>query len=226
MAQTQLALYNIAATVLGARAKLTSTTQTHRVVEVFNTYYDIVRKAVFNAAWWPSMTTIEPIYLIKERAAGNWTFGEPWPGDLYLYTVPNNMLRPRHLTTYRNFRYINTGGVMGISTHETDPVLVYTMDETDISAWDYDLYQCVAYALAAYAAMDITGIKARAEFAQAQANEFIMQARAENALVTEEATTWVAQRHAVRGWPQGSDPGRYLYPHGGLIAVGETASVK
>lgn len=226
MAQSQLALYNLAATSIGLRAKLTSLTQTHRAVETFNTLYDMVRKRVFAAAWWPSVTTMEPLYLIKERSAGDWTFGEPFPGSQYMYAAPQDMIHPHYLTTYRHFTYMNTGGIMGISTHEESPVLVYTTDGIDVSDWDFDLYSAVAYALAAYAAMEITGVAARAKFAQDRANDLISDARARVAEVTEQPTSFVAARHAVRGWPQGSDPGRYLYPHGGLIAVGETASVK
>lgn len=226
MAQDQLGLYNLASIHLGGRASFTSLTQKHRYIEVFDDLYDTVRKLVFRAAWWPSVTKVARLDQITTRAAGDWNETQPFPGAGYMYELPDDYVHPRYLTSYGHFTLHSTGDEVVLSAHETGATLIYTFDQTQVSLWEFELYMCMSRALAAYASMSVQGVASRAELNQGLANEAILMARESFADVTDEPTTYVSSYHRARGYYGGGTPTRFMFPHGGLVAVGETASVK
>lgn len=226
MAQDKLGLYNLASIHLGGRAGFTSLTQRHRYIEVFDGLYDTVRKLVFRSAWWPSTTKIAVLDEVTTRATGNWVEGQPFPGSYYMYELPSDYVHPRYLASYGHFTLHSLGDEVVLSAHEDAAKLIYTFNQTQVSLWDFELYMCVSRALAAYASMSIQGVASRAELNQALANEAIEAARATYGNVTDEPDSYVSSYHRARGYLGGSTPTRFMFPHGGLVAVGETASVK
>ena len=225
MGQTKLELYNVAATHLGARAKFTSLTQKHRMIEVFNTYFDIVRKQALAAAWWPDVVTVEPLVRISERTGAAWNYGDPDPGSQYLFTLPDNMLIPRHFASYGEFTMLNHSGEKLISAHEPRPLLYFTLDEANPENWSFDLYQCVAMALAAQSAQSVVGVAAVSQNLELRANELISRYAPMDANFNNIPRATASAWHAARGYECSPSPARYFHPVGPAFAIGTSANV-
>lgn len=227
MAHTKTELYNLAAQVLGNRGRLVTTLQTSRVVQVFDTWYDVARRIVLGGAHWPSCLRIVPLPLFKERSlAADWMPGDPAPGSRYAYMTPSDMLRPRALSSGGHFTLGKIGDTACLFTHQEKPILLYTFDETNISQWEEELFLAVVHALAAFGAMPLTGKKSYVDYAEAKANQAILLSRNAAANTDEDPQSIVAPWHAARGYDASPTPYQYVFPYGGLISVGESANVQ
>ena len=174
MAQSQLALYNMAVGHCGADFTISATSEESVPAEVCELHYENVRQVILRAAFWDCAK--RHVRMTKAAARDettgydhdtddDWVTSDPEPGYAFSYTLPSSMLRARYLTTFDRFSLgweeegdhaILSCDVGGTATTDA-PILCYTVDVTDVTVWDADLYQAVAYGLAGQIAMALTG---------------------------------------------------------------------
>lgn len=228
MSQTKIELYNMAAQILGGRGRLVTTAQSSRAVDVFDLWYPTARKQVLSASHWSSCRKEQQLPIAKERSVtADWVNGDPSPGFSRAYLTPPDMLRPRFLASGEQFQLsaLNDGAKC-LLTRDEAPILVYTFDQTVVERWEHELFLAVASALAAFSAMTLTGKANVVSYAEEKANQLITASRAASAQEEDAPVQVVATWHAARGYLGSPNYPRFMFPHGQLLSVGQTADVK
>jgi len=236
MAQSQVALYNLAIAACGGDYTVSATSEESIPAETCELFYENVRQTVLRAAYWPCAKRHVRMTKAAARDAetgydsntdADWQTSDPEPGYAYSYTLPNSMLRARYLSTFEVFSLgweeegdhaiisCNSGGV----TADDAPILCYTKDVTDVTTWEADLYQSVAYGLAAHIALPLTGKTTKADTLFTLANSFILMARANSAneMAHLRNVQQMPERLQARGYAYSPIIAPYIYPYGNLL---------
>lgn len=227
MAQSQVNLYNLALALVGADYTVASTSEESVPAETCELFYENVRETVLMAAFWNSAKQFARLVEVTERdLSADWATTDPAPGYAYSYDIPSNMLRARYLTSFSQFElHYDTGNSKmvinaneGSDTATETPIICYTIDVTDVTRWEPDLYKAVYYAMAAHICMPLNGKITRARETAQAANDVILEARAQH--LNEMNRMWAKRPHqlAVRGY-EFSVEAPYYYPFGGLITA-------
>lgn len=224
MAQSQLALYNMALAVAGQDYTIAATSEESVPAEVCELWYENVRQTVLRAAHWNSARRFARLTEEAERDdSADWVAADPNPGWLYSYDLPASMLAPRYLTSFDQFDigYDNDGKVLncnvGGSAATDAPVLCYTVDVTDVTLYEPDLYQAMIYGLAGQIVMPLTGKTSRARNIFDLANGLLMQARAQNANDRYQLVSQRPETLQLRGHVGPSVTNAYFHPYGSLF---------
>lgn len=219
MAQTQLALYNLALSIAGSDFTIVTVTEESIPAATCELWYENVRQVVLRSAHWNSCKRHSRLFLESERVdSTDWTEDDPEPGYAYAYEVPTDFLTARYLTTFGLFSLSVIGGRRTISVNEESPILTYTADVTDPETWEPDLYQAMAYSLAAHITMPLTGKPSRVKQNLSAAYEFVLLARTNTAnemYQTLESRPEVLARRGYNFTPTGAP---YIYPYGAFFA--------
>lgn len=227
MATDVTGMYNLALSAAGTEASVSAPTEQSREAEVCTFWYEIARDQILRAAHWPSAKGFAILPVLKERdTALDWTIDDPEPGYAFAYGVPDDMLFPRYLTTFTRFSmglYQNT--TQAIMTNLEQAILVYTLRQTQVQAWDPQLQLAIAFALAAYITMPLLGKIKRAELMQKTANGLINEARAAMLNSTDDEYQSVPEWITARGYSGAAPATRFIYPFGDLIQVTGGVSV-
>jgi hypothetical protein len=225
MAQSQLALYNMALAACGMDYTLAATSEESVPAEACELWYENVRQTVLRAAHWNSARRFARLTEEAERnTATDWTSTAPNPGWLYSYDLPSSILAARYLTTFDQFDigYDNDGKVLNCNIGgdvSTDaPILCYTVDVTDVTLWEPDLYQAVVYGLAGHITMPLTGKVSRARMNFELANGLLMQARAQSANERYQLITQWAESLQIRGHIGAQVTNAFVAPYGSLFS--------
>jgi hypothetical protein len=223
MAQSQLNLYNMAVSVCGADFTISATNESTVPAEVCELWYENTRQTILRAAHWNSAKRYFRLVEEAERdTAADWVSTDPEPGYAYSYEVPSNMLAARYLSTFEQFSLgyetdqkiisANTGS----DTASETPILCYTVDVTDVTLYEPDLYQAMIYGLAGHICMPLTGKTQRARNIFALANQILFDARAATANEMHRLMQYQASRMAARGFNQTTyEP--FIYPYGAVF---------
>ena len=226
MATDETGIYNLALSELGSRTSVADPNEASREAELCKLWYTNTVHMVLRAAPWPCATAYKRLGLLKARSdTSTWATDDPEPPWLYAYGAPNDIIRPRYLTSYERFRLSTYSSSAAVMCNNADPVLVYTKQELVVSRWDSQLQLAIAYALAGHVAMGLTGKAARAQRVVEAANNLILQARESAANEDDEPhetlPDWLSARGATVGTPT-----RYIHPNGPLISVMGAVSVE
>lgn len=220
MVNDEVGIYNLALNQVGARDNVSITTEASREAEVCRLWYPVVRDQILRAAHWPSCRKLARLALLAEAADVPWTELLPEPGYAYTYGQPADLLYPRYLTTYEPFIVNNFGNSQAITCNTYQAILVYTFRQTNVALWEASLQSAIAFGLAAYICMPLTGKPARTRELLNQANSTAMQARVEAAneggRMLDTLPDWIAQR----GYSNTSilSP-RFVYPYGPQLGI-------
>lgn len=220
MAATKVAIFNLALSAVGTRATVSAAGESTREAEVCDLWYDEVVFQLLHAAPWASTTGVERLTEIKERdAAEDWVAGDPEPGWRFAYEAPEDMLRPRHLSTYERFELsIMADDTHAIMTDAEDALLVYTKKQETTSKWDPALTMAIVYALASHIALPLQGKPERARYLVEMANIKAMEARVASANTDESQLETIPPWISARGYASGAPTSRYVYPFGPLLS--------
>jgi len=226
MATDLVQIYNQALGVVGHRTSLSSPDEKDRGAELCNIWYNSARDQVLSAAQWPTANANKRLALVKERdTTAEWVTGDPDPGFLFSYAAPDDLIRPRFITTFERFKLGVDVDKKLIITDTINAILSYTMRQENFLLWGEELTQAIVHALAAHIAMPLVGRIERAKFAEAKANIFITQAR------DGASNTNSVQYDSVPSWIQARGTGfdaplnRFIYPDGRLIDITESQLV-
>lgn len=223
MANTKLDVFNMAMYHIGTREDIADVNESSREAEVCRLLYPRVKDQVLRAAYWASAKGYSRLAVLAERdTAEDWVSGDPEPGFLYTYAVPNDFLFPRYLHTYSRFTLGNHNGQHAIFTNDEQALLFYTNNQENVALWDANLFMAMTYALAAHATMPLNGRPSRARNAAEQANAIILEARVANANSEEMQIDTVPPWIAARGYTGDATISRYFYPFGPLVNVGSS----
>lgn len=217
MADSQIAIYNLALNAIGARDDFSSLTEPSREVEVCNLWYGTVRDQILSAAPWPEVMHLQFLALLDE-ADDSWQEGEPRRGYTYVYAVPSDCLRPRYIDDFSRFLLTSRSGVRRLHSNKEEAVLVYTRREELVSIWSPDLQMAIAYGLASHICLPLSGKRSRARDLAERANAIMMQARVDAANSQTEMHETLPDWITARGYnvPQNT---RFYYPHGALLST-------
>lgn len=224
MAQDQTSLYNLALSAVGTRSLVSSPTEHSREAQACNLWYEPVRDQVLRAAPWASAKDVAALAVSAERDYSlDWAAGDPQPPWRFRYGLPATYLRARFLDTYARFDLGQYNGAPSLFTDVELPVLTFTAKQTNLGAWDADLYMAIAYGLAAHIGMPLTGKPQRAANAMQEANAKIIMARVnaanEQQMTFDSLPDWLS----VRGASISSAPSQYIYQNGPLLALTSVA---
>jgi hypothetical protein len=224
MAQSQLALYNLAIATTGTNYRLTATSEESEPAELCELFFENVRQTLLRAAHWRCAKRFARLTEEAERdTAASWVSTDPEPGFLFSYEIPDSMLAARYLSDFSQFELgyetdqkIISCDIGGADTDDA-PVLCYTIDVTDVTLYDPDLYMAMYYALGAHLSMPLTGKPARAQSLFGLANQQILEARAATAnemhrLFKERSLRMQARDAAVMVQTP------YIYPYGNMFS--------
>lgn len=227
MAQSQVNLYNMALAAVGMDYSLSTVSDTNIGAETCQLFYENVRQTVLRAAHWNVAKQYARLVEVTERdQAADWVTTDPAPGWAYSYDVPSGMLAARYLTSFGRFMmHYDTGNSKmvinaneGSDTASETPILCFTVDVTDVTRFDPDLYQAIIYGLAGAITMPLTGKITRARETIALANEIIMQARANSANEMHQMFEAESRVLQERGYTfPVTQP--YVYPYGQLLTA-------
>lgn len=226
MAQSQTALYNIALASVGSDYTVASPSEQSIEAEICELFYEGVRQTALRAAHWNCAKRYSRLTEEVERdTSAAWTSTDPEPGYAFSYEIPANMLAARYLTTYQRFELgyetdqkIISCDIGGSTTPDDQPILCYTIDVTDVTLWEPDLYFAIAYALGAHISMPLHGKDARSARLVDTANGLIMQARANTANERQVMYQETPRRLRERGYTYSAHQ-PYIHPYGALFVA-------
>lgn len=223
MADAVVDVFNLALNAVGARSNLSAPTERDRGAEVCRLWYPIVRDQVLRAAPWPSCRKARRLALLAQRGDEVWDENFPEPYWTYAYTIPDDMLYPRHLTDWTRFDLGTIGDQQVILTDTLEAVLTYTFRQPTVQRWETSLTMAIVYGLAANIVMPLAAKPSRASLLVQQANDLILGARVEAAneanVGYESLPDWIT----ARGYGNPIDF-RFIYPSGALLAVAAPVS--
>ena len=239
MAQSKLALYNMALSACGADYTLTDPNQEVIPAAICNLWYESARQTVLRASHWNVAKRFARLTKERSRAVvtgytsttgEEWVDTDPQPGYAFSYTLPDEMLYARFLTDFDQFEigYADDKKILSANYGGPDaldvPVLCYTTDVDDVTLWEPDLYQAVAYGLAGHICMPLHGKPSRAAQQYQLANGIIIEANTNSANEMHQKLTQMPERLQARGYAGGGISSPYIYPHGNMF-VGTGAAV-
>ena len=215
-------IYNQALTAIGQKGKLQSPDEPSIEAGECNLWYADARDQVLRAAPWNCATGTARLALQAERNSNvAWVATDPRPGWRFAYSIPNDMLRPRYLTTFARFDLgVSAASSRVLYSNEEASILVYTQQLTNPELWDVDLRQAIVFSLAASIAPRLTGSKDRTRLVIAQAIDKITNARVNSANEVVEETEHVPDWLAARGYGGSTPSARYVYPMGDISISG------
>ena len=226
MAKDLVNIYNLALSTVGTRAKISSPTESSKEVETCELWYEISRDVVFRAAYWPSTRAHQRLAVLKERTnlSDDWTVDDPSPDWTFAYSVPSDMIAPRHLANFGRFvmewwRPTTQAAVKAIMTDQEDAILQYSFRQDNMGQWDDSLYLAVSYALAMNIAMPLTGKLSRAKAAREAGNVLIEEARANVANAEENRLDTVPDWISARGYGEQAPRTKYYWPFGPALST-------
>lgn len=225
MAQSQVALYNIAIAACGGTATLTATSDSVIEAEMCELFYENVRQVALRSMHWNSCKRYARLVEEAERdTSAAWVSTDPEPGYGFSYDLPANYLHARYLTDFSVFEIgyetdqkILSCNIGGSDADEDPPVLCYTIDVTDVTIWEPDLYMAIAYALSAHISMPLHAKPARAKENIALANSIIETARVNNANEMQRLFDKRPDSLGQRGYSYGAIT-PYVFPYGALYS--------
>lgn len=219
MITDEVSIYNLALNAIGARNNVVSPTEKSREAEVCKLWYTVVRDQILAASPWPCAKAFRRLALLNQRE-GEWETISPDPQFAYVFSAPEDMLRPRTLDNFSRFSLSTyPGNIIGISCDYLTPILTYTSRNVNIAMWDAGLQMAVVYGLASYICMPLTGKSARARAMLEQSNALTLVARADSA--NEDMGTLEAMPDwlIARGFGGPALQSQYIYPHGQLLTL-------
>lgn len=226
MAADEVSLYNMALNAVGTRDDVSAPNEVSREAEVCRLWFEPARNQVLRAAPWPCALAFARLAVLAERDESvNWTPTDPNPGWHWAYAVPDDLLTPRFSSSYSPFDYGVYGSVRAVMSNEEAMILAYTKKQTIIPLWDAGLYMAVAYALAAYIAMPLTGKQSTAKRSEDQANALILSAREASANDSETFLDTVPDWISARGYACPAPTRRFFFPYGAMISFRDLPSV-
>ena len=159
MSTSVVKIYNQALSACGSISTLESVDENVPEAETCNLWYEDVRDKIFQSAPWHKLTRAARLSLVAERDPDlAWTIADPVPGNQFAYGLPSDLIRPRYLYNYGQFRDGTTpSGQNVIWTNTESPILFYTRRENDPNQWDPMLRSAIVFGLAAHIAMRVTG---------------------------------------------------------------------
>lgn len=211
---SETAIYNLALNAIGARNNVSSPSEDSREAEVCRLWYPAVRDQVLAAAFWPEATKFDYLALLNEQDDSVWTSGEAFPGFVYSYQQPTDLLRPQYLSTFEPFRVTN----QTINTNTAQALLAYTFRNELVTTWSAGLQMAIVHGLAANICMPLTAKAQRTNLMLGQANNAILAAREASANWSVEAHETLPEWIQARGFGMSSHS-RFIYPFGGLLSV-------
>jgi hypothetical protein len=225
MAQSQLALYNMALAACGQDYTLSAVNEESVAAELCELWYENTRQMILRAAHWNSARRFSRLTEEAERdESEDWVAADPNPGWYFSYDLPTSMLAARYLTDFSQFDigYDDNGKVLNCNVGGTEavdaPVLCYTVDVTDVTLWEPDLYQAVIYGLAGNITMPLTGKVNRARANFELANAILLQARAANANERYQNMQQWPETLQIRGHIGPVATNAYVAPYGSLFS--------
>jgi len=224
MAQSQLNLYNLALAIVGSDYTISATNEASIPAETCDMWYENVRQVALRAAHWNSAKRYARLVEDTERdTAADWVSTDPEPGYGFSYALPANMLAARYMTDFSQFTlgYETAAKIIssniGGSAATDAPILCFTVDVTDLTIWEPDLYQAIAYALAAHVSIPLTGKVSKSVNNFQLANNIILEARAATANEIRRFMTQRPETLAARGYSY-TVAAPYVYPYGALFS--------
>jgi hypothetical protein len=219
------AIFNMALSVAGSRSLVQSWEEDSREAELARVWYDQVRKQILAAGNWSGAKRTARLALVAEFPTdGEWVTGSPEPGWQYSYALPSDFIRPRYLSDYGRFSLaMRTNEQRVLMTNGASPLLVYTADLDNPETWEEYLSMAIIHGLGAYLANGLSGKSSKVQFAEAKANQMVLESRVisanEDYRPVEVLPDWIA----ARGYGNES-AGRYIYPWGPFLSVSALGS--
>lgn len=206
-------LFNQALTTVGHAADVTDPTAKSRSTDLLNLWYSVARRAVFTAAYWPSLRKTARLSLAATRDTGEaWVGTNPPPGYINAYAYPSDMLQPQFMEDYSPFKLGRLGASRVINTNTPNPILNYTVDEENLTLWEPDLYRAVIWSLAGCINMAKNGKMQLTEKLERQTLALISQANVIAANAEDEYFDSIPSFWVGTGFEVPHNAPRYFYP--------------
>lgn len=213
MSYTEVLIYNQACSAVTTTSTIGAVDEASVEAEECTLWYETVRDTILGAAMWGSTTKTARLALLSERDQDvSWEIGDPMAGFAYAYARPADMLRPRYLTTYAQFTLGLRSDVPALMTNQYQALLVYTMRQTNPEYWDSDLREAIVHGLASKIARKLTGSRSKMLDNFNQANELILQARANAANQLQRTLNFAPSAMIARGAGNLGPETPYIYP--------------
>ena len=181
--ESLVGLYNQALNQAGITKTVALPTEKSFRAETCELWYDRARKVTFSAAHWPECRGAFRLNLLAMKDDTNaWQLGDPQPGWIYAYGLPDDYVHARWIDSMDIFElssYTNASNetIPAIVANAPNAVLTYTRDQVDITKWSATLYQAVMLTLSAMIAYPLTRKLNKAQELIQQADGAIQQAR-------------------------------------------------
>lgn len=220
MSTAALRVWNLALEASHAPGRVSSENEISREREICSLWYDLVRTTVLQANYWPSSRKLTYLPLIKTRDdTADWVEDDPEPGYKYKYGLPTDYVRAWHLLDYSRFSISTQDSRTFIHSNMEKAVLVYSVDQTDISQWDPLQMSAIVYGLAARISGPLTGKNSVIQKNLRLANDALETAAASAADITQnDDVKHVPPELAARGFGDAVPNNRYYYPLGSHFA--------
>lgn len=221
MVDSELRIYNLAVDAVGGTGTIETIDEPSREAELCSRWYGLVRDKVLRGAHWQSAKKFARLAPLAERTEDLWVVGNPTPAYSYAFSLPVDLIGPRHLTDFGRFDLsVYNENTRVLSTGSPAPVLCYTARIEPI-LMDISLANAVVFALAAAICEPLTGASRKAMNLLQQTNEAIISARVDNAMSENETTAHIPDFIAVRGYGTPFQGQNFIYPYGSLFTAGD-----
>lgn len=220
MAQTEIEIFNLALSAIGTRGRVDAPDEDTREAQICKLWYPVVRDTALRAANWPSCRAVTRLALHAAASSGDWVEGDPEPPWTYRYSLPVDFLYPRWIDDFSTFALCSYANTTMLLANAPEPILTYTRREINCGMWDPDLYRAIVLGLSAAIALPLHGKADRANVMMQDANNLIMQARANMANENSQEFDSIPDWLMARGAAVNTIYSKYVYQYGPLFSSG------
>lgn len=143
-------LFNQALNYAGSVGDVSDPEGNNKSAQLCRLHVDSARRSIFSAAHWPELAQHERLTLLKTREDNSaWANGDPAPGFLMTYALPSTCVLPRYVYDYSRFElgFVDEDRVLYSNT--PNAILTFTQDRVNPKMWGPQLFDTIAYELAA-----------------------------------------------------------------------------
>lgn len=205
-------LFNQALTAIGHSAVVTDPNSGDTPTSMCRLWFDPARREVMTAYHWSSVRAVSRLARVAERTGEEWQPGDPEPGFAYAHALPNNCLQPQFLSSFARFHLGRLAGANVVFSNTPHPVLHYTIDCTDPSRWDANLYSCVLFNLAANLNMSFSGKYPLTQALGQKVYELLVEAQVSDANSDDSYFENIPTSHRGTGFDVMANSPTYIYP--------------
>ena len=145
---TLVELYNMSISHLGIGQEVATETERSQEAKACQRFWDVCRQATLRDFKWPFARKVATLALIEENPNDNWSYSYRYPTDCVGGERIVNGSRNEDRQSLVTFDIGKDDAGLTVLTDQSNAVLEYTMDVSDLTTWPPDAILAASFRLA------------------------------------------------------------------------------